>query len=183
VKRLALLLAAVALAGCGGSKTATTRATTTVAKIPDPAAAMRRLIAAEPSLAGKVATLYIGGPWAVVSSTSPGKAHAVVFHLAGNRWVPDRSGGVKISILGPQPGTTAPALAQVAIGFKSKQPFVESGLWIDGTDIEAKGGGSPTSGSIYGAEPKALKPGEHVAVGYARTNGSGAAVAWIFRTG
>ena len=42
-----------------------------------------------------------------------------------------------------------------------------------------KGGGTPTNGTIYGA-PLKLSPGEHTAVGYARTGFSGSAVAWTF---
>ncbi len=117
---------------------------------------MRALIVKDPSLAGKVQTLYESSGWAVVQSHAPGKASAVVFRLIGSNWVPDRSGKVKLSILGPQPGATAPKLPQVAIEFSAKTPFVESALWVDGTELVEKGGGSPTRGTIYGAP--AAKP-------------------------
>jgi hypothetical protein len=184
VKRL-VLVAAVGLlaAGCGGSKPATTATTATVST-PDPAAAMRTLIAADLSLAGTVRTLYEGTSWAVVQSTAPGKASAVAFHLAGGKWLPDRSDEVKITILGPERGArAAPATPQVAIEFKAPQPFVESALWVDGTELQEKGGGSPTSGTIYGAPAKPLTAGPHVAVGYARTATTGTAVAWVFDVG
>ena len=77
----------------------------------------------------------------------------------------------------------APKLPQVAIQFSGKTPFVESALWVDGMELVEKGGGSPTRGTIYGAPAANLKPGEHVAVGYARTALSGAAVAWVFKVG
>ncbi len=62
----------------------------------------------------------------------------------------------------------------------AKAPFVESALWVDGIELAEKGGGSPTEGTIYGAPQHALKPGLHVAVGYARTASRAAAVAWSF---
>ena len=144
---------------------------------------MRALIASEPALAGKVKTLYQGSTWAVVQSTAPGKANAVAFRLVGGKWVPDRSGKVKLSILGPQPGATAARRPQVAIEVTAKKPFVETALWVDGNELAEQGGGSPTRGTIYGAPAKPLKPGDHVAVGYGRTNATGNAVAWIFKVG
>jgi hypothetical protein len=188
VRRLTLLgLAAVVLAGCGGSKstttsTTTTTTTTTTAAKADPAAAMQKLIAKTPSLGGTVKVLFNSGDWSVVQSSNGKTAHAVVFRNVNGSWVPDRSGAVKVEILGPQPGTTAPRLPQVAIGISSKLPFVDSGLWLDGTELFEKGGGSATEGTVYGAPPKAVKPGTHVAVGYARNIANGTAVAWVFKT-
>jgi hypothetical protein len=184
VKPLALtaVLALLLLAGCGGSSKTTSTSTTTAAA-PNPSDAMRALIVKDPSLAGKVETLYESSGWAVVQSHAPGKAHAVVFRLIGNHWVPDKSGKVTLTILGPQPGAMATKLPQVAIQFSAKTPFVESGLWVDGLELVEKGGGSPTRGTIYGAPAASLKAGEHVAVGYARTALSGHAVAWVFNVG
>jgi len=182
VTRLALIAGAtVALAGCGGgSKTTTTTATTT--SPPGPAAAMRALIEKYPTLAGTVKVLFDTGDWAVVQTTHGKTARAVVFRNSAGTWVPDRSGQVKVDVLGPQPGSTAPKLPQVAIGVTSKLPFVDSGLWVDGTELLEKGGGTPTRGTIYGAPAGALAPGMHVAVGYARNIVNGSAVAWVFRT-
>jgi hypothetical protein len=184
-RRLALVVVVVValLAGCGGGSKTTSSTTTTTATVPgpNPAAAMRALIVKQPNLAGKVTTLYNGGNWSVVQSVRPGAAHAVAFRLVRNKWVPDQSGNVKIEILGPQPGAVAPKVPQVAIQFTASQPFVESALWVDGTELLEKGGGSPTRGTIYGAPAGALKPGQHVAVGYARTNLTGTATAWIFK--
>jgi hypothetical protein len=182
VRRLALLAAVALVAGCGGgSKTTSTATTSAAPPAPDPAAAMRALIAKQPDLAGKVTTLYNGGAWSVVQSVRPGAAHAVAFQLIRNKWVADQSGNVKLEILGPHQGSSAPKLPQVAIQFSAAQPFVESALWVDGTELQEKGGGSPKRGAIYGAPAKPLKPGQHVAVGYARTNLSGTATAWIFK--
>jgi hypothetical protein len=181
--RLALVVVVALLAGCGGGSKTTSSTTTTTATVPgpNPAAAMRALIVKQPNLAGKVTTLYDGGNWSVVQSVRPGAAHAVAFRLVRNTWVPDQSDNVKIEILGPQPGAVAPKLPQVAIQFTASQPFVESALWVDGTELLEKGGGSPTRGTIYGAPAGVLKPGQHVAVGYARTNLTGTATAWIFK--
>jgi hypothetical protein len=178
VKRLAFLLAAAVLAGCGGSKSTTTSTTTPV---PDPAAAMQALLGSAPTLGGSVHTLYQGSTWAVVEATSANKVTAYAFRLSDGKWVADRSGRVKLTILGPQPGATTTPTPQVAIEFRSSSPFVESAIWVDGTQLLEKGGGSPTNGTIYGAPAKPLKPGTHVAVGYARTIGTGTAVAWSFK--
>ena len=108
--------------------------------------------------------------------------HAVAAHLVGGRWRADVSGRVKISILGPRPGRTVASLPQVAAELSSKTPLVESGLWVDGKELAVKGGGTPTSGTIYGAPAGDLAPGRHVAVAYGRTDTTGTARAWAFRT-
>jgi hypothetical protein len=141
------------------------------------------LVAAVVLLAGcggggdnKGETLYSGGGWSV--TLKDGKAQ--VWRYVGNKWVVDRSRGVKIEILGPKPGETLTANPpQVAITMQAKTPLVESALWVDGNRLLEKGGGTPTNGTIYGA-PLKLAPGKHTAVGYARTAASGSAVAWTF---
>jgi hypothetical protein len=162
VKRAVVLLAAVVvLAGCGGSKQAAT--TTTASAIPPPGP-------------GKV--LYAGGPWAVVSRNGV----ATAYHLVGRTWHPDRSGAVKIDILGPQPGQKVASIPQVAIQLTAKTPLIESGLWVDGKELAVKGGGiKPEQGTIYGAPEAKLASGPHVAVGYGRTDTHGTAVAWTFK--
>lgn len=159
VRRLALLLAALVLAGCGGSST---RATTTNAAAPP----------------GPGTTLYAGGDWAVQLDGN----EATAYHRVAGVWKADRSGAVKIRILGPKPGQTAAATPQVAAELSAAKPLIESGMWVDGTELVAKGGGlTPTRGTIYGAPTAPLGKGTHVAVAYARTAAHGAAVAWIFR--
>jgi hypothetical protein len=107
--------------------------------------------------------------------------NAIPFHLVGSRWLPDRVKGVTISILGPNPGDrNVSSLPQVAMEVNAHRPFVETALWLDGTMLNAQGGGSPTNGTIYGAPAHALQAGRHVAVGYARTATTAAAVAWTF---
>ena len=177
MKRLApLLVLALAAAACGGGLKSTA--------VADPAAAMRALIATQPKLAGTVRTLFQGSGWAVVQSSSPGRASAVPFRLVGGRWRADQSDKVKLKILGPEPGSPgAPRQVQVAIEISAPQPFVESALWVDGVELDDKGGGSPTEGTIYATTAHPLKPGPHVAVGYARTDTTGTAVAWVFTVG
>ena len=126
----------------------------------------------------KVETLYSGGDWVV--DLNNGKAE--VQHHVNGKWVVDRSGAVKIEILGPKPGETLTSNPpQVAITMHSRTPLVESALWLDGNRLFEKGGGTPTNGTIYGAPANALDPGRHVAVGYARTGSTGTAVSWTFR--
>ena len=181
---VALALLALA-AGCGGGSksgaTATTRTTTQATQ--SPLAAMREYAKAHPEYAGTASVLFQGSAWSVVQVRVGEKAAALAFHLQGGTWHPDTSGVVKISILGPQPGEHVASIPQVAIGIKAPVAFEESGLWVDGTELFEKGGGTPTEGTIYGAPAKKLPAGTHVAVGYARTGSSGTAVAWLFRTG
>jgi hypothetical protein len=127
----------------------------------------------------KVETLYSGGDWVV--DLNNGKAE--VQHHVNGKWMVDRSGAVKIEILGPKPGETLTSNPpQIAITMHSKTPLVESALWLDGNRLFEKGGGTPTNGTIYGAPANALDPGEHLAVGYARTATTGTAVAWVFQS-
>jgi len=160
VRRIALVLFVAVLAGCGSSKHAVS--TTTEAKpVPKP---------------GPGQVLYDAGGWAVV--VSGGAARAM--HLAGGSWHADTSRAVKVSILGPH--GTAAATPQVAAEISAKAPLVESGLWVDGVELDVKGGGlTPTKGTIYGAPAAPLGSGKHVAVAYGRTAGHGTAVAWSFR--
>lgn len=163
---LPLGLAAVALAGCGGGGSHS--AATTTAPPPSPA----RLLGP----GGR--TLYHGGDWAVVV-----RGHkAVAAHLVGGAWKADRTRRVKVDVLGPRPGTAAARLPQVAVELRAPTRFVETGLWVDGRELLAKGGGlRPTDVTIYGAPDRPLARGTHVAVGYGRTRTTGTALAWTFR--
>jgi hypothetical protein len=163
MKRVLVLVGAVVLlAGCGGSsKQAATTSTTSSPPPPGP---------------GTV--LYAGGPWAVVLHGGV----ATAYHLVGQTWHADRSGRVRIDILGPKPGSTVTSIPQVAIQLTAKTPLIESGLWVDGQELAVKGGGiKPEQGTIYGAPAAKLKPGTHIAVGYGRTDATGTAVAWRFK--
>ena len=160
-----LLLPVVLLAGCGGGSkqlaSTTTAATTVSTPAPKP---------------GPGAVLYQAGGWAVVLD----EGHATALHLAAGTWHRDVSGAVTVSILGPR-GTVA-AISQAAAELSAKAPLVESGLWIDGRELLEKGGGlTPTKGTIYGAPDRALAPGKHVVVAYARTAVHATAVASSFR--
>jgi hypothetical protein len=160
VKRVAALGVVVLLAGCGGGgHEATTTALT------------------GPEARTDQTTLYTSNGWTVVLR----RHKALLYHYVGNKWIVDRSHAVKIEILGPDPNELAPNPPQVAIAMRSKQPLVESALWVDDLHLFEKGGGSPTNGTIYGAPANALDPGTHVAVGYARTAFGGSVVAWVFR--
>jgi hypothetical protein len=182
MRRLPLLLCLGLLAGCGGSAKQHPATTTVAAQaVAGPVAAMRALVRQDHSLAGTLKMLFEGSGWSVVQSTSSTRVSAIPFHLVGGRWLPDRVKGVRIEILGPDPGDRdAPALPQVAMEITAHAPFVESALWVDGTILNLQGGGTPTNGTIYGAPAHRLKAGRHVAVGYARTARVAAAVAWTF---
>jgi hypothetical protein len=158
VRWIALASVAAVLAGCGGSSKAVV---TTVAAPPKPGP-------------GKV--LYQSGGWAVVLNGGTARA----LRLTAGNWRPDTSGRVKISILGPR--GIAAATPQVAAELVATSPLVESGLWVDGTELLEKGGGlTPNRGTIYGAPSAPLTAGTHVAVAYGRTTDHATAVAWSFR--
>jgi hypothetical protein len=158
VRWIALASLAAVLAGCGGSSKAVV---TTTAAPPKPGP-------------GKV--LYQSAGWAVVLDGGTARA----LRLTAGSWRPDTSGLVKISILGPH--GVAPATPQVAAQLSATSPLVESGLWVDGTELLEKGGGlTPNRGTIYGAPSAPLTSGRHVAVAYGRTDGHATAVAWSFR--
>ena len=169
MRRVILLLLVLVAAGCGSSKsgapTTTTAATTTVAS---PATAVP---------GSRV--LYAGVDWGVVVAGS----QAVAVHLVDGQWHTDRTGRVKIEILGPEPGSKAAALPQIAAQLTAPASgLVESGLWVDGLALAVKGGGSPRRATIYGAPAKPLHAGKHTAVAYGRTSGTGTARAWSFTT-
>ncbi|HEX7526041.1 MAG TPA: hypothetical protein VF327_07010 [Gaiellaceae bacterium] len=156
MRRIALVLLVAVLAGCGGSSKREAATTTT----PKP---------------GPGTVLYRGGAWAVVLAGGTARA----LRLVGGSWRPDTSGAVKVSILGPH--GTAARRPQVAAELSAKSPLVESGLWLDGTELLAKGGGlTPNRGTIYGAPNAPLSAGKHVAVAYGRTAAHATAVAWSF---
>ena len=160
MRRVVLLLLVALLAGCGSSSQPKTAVTTTASPPPKP---------------GPGRVLYQAEGWAVVLHGTTVRA----LYLTGARWQPDTSGAVKISILAPH--ATAAATPQVAAEFSATSPLVESGLWVDGTELLEKGGGTPTRGTIYGAPAAPLAAGKHVAVAYARTAAHATAVAWTFR--
>ncbi len=133
-----------------------------------------------PPTPGPGEVVYQGTAWAV--TLDHGKA--IALHLVGNRWKPDTTGRVKVSVLGPKPGSHGnPATPQVAAELSAGSDLAESALWVDGTELLEKGGGlQPTRGTIYGAPAAPLKPGKHTAIAYARTATHATAVAWTFTT-
>jgi ABC-type glycerol-3-phosphate transport system substrate-binding protein len=156
VRRLALLLIALALAGCGGSSKSTM--TTNEAAPPGPGT-----------------TLYAGGDWAVVVDGE----YATAFNRVAGSWKADKSNAVKINILGPEGDVSA--MPQVAVELSAKKPLIESGMWVDGKELVVKGGGlTATKGTIYGAPGAPLTKGTHVAVAYGRTAEHAHAVLWMF---
>jgi hypothetical protein len=143
---------ALILAGCGGSS--------------------------KPAAPGPGTVMFQGTEWAVV--LDHGKATAQRF--VDGDWVPDRSGTVKIRVLGPDPDSTGnPGMLQVAAELSAPKALAESALWVDGTELLEKGGGlQPNRGTIYGAPESALAPGKHTAIAYGRTAKHATAVAWDF---
>lgn len=124
--------------------------------------------------------LYQGSAWAV--TYDHGKAFAL--RLVDGTWKPDTTGAVKVSILGPKPGSKGnPRRPQIAFEMSATSDLADSAVWVDGTELLGKGGGlTPTKGTVYGAPDAPLGPGKHTAVAYARTATHATAVAWTFST-
>ena len=157
MRRLALLLPVLALAACGGSS-----ATKPALGFPAGVKAQQR---------------DVGGGWSVAWGTAGTRAYAVALH--GKTVV--RSADLKLRVLGPEPGSTAASIPQVAAEIRAPAPVDDSTLLVDGTPIDTKSGGpSPSYISIYGAPAAALASGKHVAVAFARAGDAGKAVAWTF---
>jgi hypothetical protein len=157
VRRLGILALAAFLAACGSTAE---KEASSPAQGPGPGA-----------------VIFQGSEWAVV--VDHGEAHAQ--HLVAGRWTSDTSNAVRVTVLGPKPGSKQPATPQVAAELVGDAPLAESGLWVDGVEVLEKGGGlTPKRGTIYGAPASPLAPGDHTAVAYARTATHGTAVAWTF---
>jgi hypothetical protein len=162
VRRLVPLALLVALAaGCGSSEHAAT-----VPKAPPSPA---RLLGPGGSV------LYAGGDWAVVRRGG----QVVAAHLIDGTWRADRSGVVKVRLLGTH--KRSKPLPQVAAEISGPSRIVEEGLWIDGVELLEKGGGlKPSRITVYGAPNGNLQRGPHVAIAYGRTQMHGTAVAFAF---
>ena len=158
VWRVVPVLLVLVVAGCGSSK----HAATTPAS---PASV----------LGAGAQVLYAGGGWAVVTRGND----AVAAHLVNGAWQPDRSGVVKVSVLGPPKRTGS--IPQAAAEITGPSHLVEEGLWIDGKELLEKGGGlTPEKVTVYGAPDKKLAPGRHVLIAYGRTEGHATAVLYPF---
>jgi hypothetical protein len=160
MRRLALVALVLPLVACG-TRHAAPKAPATPAHL----------------LGAGAKVLYSGGDWAVVTK---GKT-AIAAHLVAGQWRADRSGIVKLDVLGPRPNGTAATTPQVAVSMKGPSHLVEEGLWVDGVELIEKGGGQkPEDITVYGAPEGKLTPGKHTAVAYGRTTAHGSAVAWTF---
>lgn len=121
--------------------------------------------------------LYSGGDWAVVTEGST----AIAARLVRGVWTADRSGAVKLEILGPPKDGRAATTPQVAVQMTAHSHLIEEGLWVDGVELVEKGGGlTPEKVTVYGAPTGKLKPGKHRAIAYGRTDTHGSAVTWTF---
>ncbi|HEV2590656.1 MAG TPA: hypothetical protein VGU02_02065 [Gaiellaceae bacterium] len=158
MRRFALLVLVLPLAACG-SRHAAPKVPVTPAHLLGPGAHI----------------LYSGGNWAVVTKGNT----AIAAHLVRGVWTADRSGAVKLEILGPN--GKAPTTPQVAVQMTAKSHLIEEGLWVDGVELTEKGGGlTPEKVTVYGAPTGKLAPGKHRAIAYGRTDAHGSAVTWTF---
>ncbi len=208
---LVLVAALAGCGGSGGGETTTTRAAapdpaSTLRRLVAGDPASRQLLTpdsrkrvADSELAEGVAAFAddapvrarrAGGDWAVAwvvgthraEGTTERMAYAVALRLTGGRWLAQIAGPVQVSPLGPDEGSRAGSIPQVAAAVEAPKPIVEAALWIDGVPLETKGGGlSSRRISIYGAPAKPLASGEHVAVAFATAGGTASARAWTFR--
>ena len=90
------------------------------------------------------------------------------------------AGGIAIRPLGPEPGETVGDIPQVAAEFSSPRAIENASLFVDGTALDTKEGGSTLRETLYGAPASSLSSGRHVVVAAARAGDSATARAWTF---
>jgi hypothetical protein len=90
------------------------------------------------------------------------------------------AGGIAIRPLGPEPGETVGGIPQVAAEFSSPRAIENASLFVDGTALDTKEGGTTVRQTLYGAPASSLSSGRHVVVAAARAGESAAARAWTF---
>jgi hypothetical protein len=166
---------ALTAAGCG-TKHPKAISVTTTTTTPSLHATVRKLYGS--AYANPV---YNQAPWAVVQIGRGSNAKVVVFHLAGARWLVDRSHSVKVIVFGPKPGSTHPPITQVAMAVRSPGIITQSALFLDGLFLPAKVAGNPHDYTVYGAPTYRLKQGLHVVIGFGSTKTHGTAVLWTYR--
>ena len=176
MRRAVLVLAVLALAGCGGSKHAATTSTGAATASGPPAAELRRL------LGTSTATVRAaGGRWWVAWAVVGGRARTGVLERGPGGWRSVAGAAIGWTPLGPQPGGHAAAVPQVAVEIKAPSPIVDTALWVDGRPIDTRGGGLTTKLiTIYGAPAAPLGTGRHVVVAFARAGTTASAAAWLF---
>jgi hypothetical protein len=156
VRRLLILLAVLAVAGCGSSKQ------TAPEGFPDGATVQRH---------------DLGGGWEIVWATE-GETGYATMERDGDA-VP--ATGLTLRVLGPASGETVGSIPQVAAAIKAASAISDYTLLVDGAPLDAKSGGlSQDDISVYGAPVSSLSSGRHVAVAAARAGESAAATAWVF---
>jgi hypothetical protein len=156
VRRLPILLAVLAVAGCGSSKQAVPKG------FPEGAQLERH---------------DLGGGWEIVWATEGQRGYAAV-EREGDV-VP--ATGMTVRVLGPRPGETVGTIPQVAAAIEASSSISDYTLLVDGTPLDAKSGGLRQDDiSVYGAPVSSLSSGRHVAVAAARAGESAAATAWVF---
>lgn len=117
----------------------------------------------------------LGGGWKVVWAPDGGSAQVEQDGKAVD------AGGVRIRPLGPEPGSTAAAIPQVAAELEAPQAIQNYTILLDGSPLDLKEGGlTRTRITVYGAPASSLSSGRHVVVAAVRVGVSAAARAWTF---
>lgn len=122
-------------------------------------------------------TLDVG----VAAVAAPGAAFAAALRLEADEWLLELGGPIRIRPLRPDPGETVDSLTQVAAEFKASSPILEAGLWLDGTAVPAKSGGTSPSYITVFAEVSKLALGPHSMVAFVVAGEEASALAWAFR--
>jgi hypothetical protein len=70
---------------------------------------------------------------------------------------------------------------QLAGEADARRPIDQAGLWLDGTAMPARGGGSSPRSMTMFTPPRRLPVGPHTVVVFASADDDAAARAWTFR--
>jgi hypothetical protein len=207
MRRAALLLAIVLLAGCGGSskpkapadpgKAAFDSLSSALAR-GDRAAVWELLAPASqrrlgPTLADFKSSklgLSLRGPYRTVVSElvtptvgvlavdAGSDVHAFVLSRDAHGVLRFVLGSpVSIDILGPQPGPQTVPVVQVGIEIRGA---VDADLWLDGLPLPGKAYGARSRATVFANLPARVAKGRHVVVAFAENGHDATARAWAF---
>lgn len=186
-REVALVAAALALAGCGGgsaprlpeTELGPARPGQTLAAFATSRQAPKELAA----LAGAPVVLdeQITNRFAVAAVARGDRAFAAALRWVGDRWSVLLDAPVRLHAVRPNPGERVRARTQVAADVSANAAIAEAGLWLDGRALAANGGGLDRRHlTMWQEAPQPLRRGRHVVVAYASTEADASALAWTF---
>jgi hypothetical protein len=128
----------------------------------------------------KFAVAAVAGPRTAEGMKEPYASYAVALQRYGSQYKASLVSPIEIRPLGPDEGSTAGRVSQVAAEFSAPTRIVQAGLWVDGKAIAAEPRGNPRRFTAFGSSGK-LSRGWHSVVAFAEAGGTAFATDWTFR--